>query len=65
MQHLTNIENEHCIKQTVADVDMVLTERNEIKWYAKIRRDGAIRGNGRNKLKCLRKNIKLNHMYVK
>jgi len=51
MQHLTNIENEHCIKETVADVDMVLTEINEIEWYAKIRRDDAIRGSGRNKLR--------------
>ncbi len=54
MHHLIREENTADISTVVQDMNVVLLEMYELKWWAALNRSEAIRGNGRNKLRTYR-----------
>ena len=56
MQHLSNIETMQSsdTRQSLKELNEVLFEENEIRWYAGLMRPGAVRGAGQNKLRTYR-----------
>ena len=51
MDHLTHIDFEFSAREVLKDMDLVLFELHEQSWYADINREGAISGEGGNKLR--------------
>ena len=54
MNHLANITNQYDKLTTVTDMDEVLGEMFEQRWWAALQKQEASRGNGRNKLRFYR-----------
>lgn len=55
MDHLTHTEWEFDVKEVIKDLDLVMFEAHEQSWYADINREGAVRGEGGNKLRTYNK----------
>ena len=54
MNHLANISTLPVFSELKDDIKTVLFEHYEVLWYAKLSRESAVRGNGRNKLRTYR-----------
>ncbi len=54
MYYLIREKNTSDISTVVQDMNVVLYEMYELKWWAALNRPAAIRGNGRNKLRTYR-----------
>ena len=54
MQHLGNVNYQFDPDEVLHDMDVVLEETMEQLWFAKLQREEAVRGQGRNKLRTYR-----------